>query len=280
MIHWARPLPGGICTSGSVRRAYRIHQVWIACHSETEQTEEKAVKGEFFTHPVCDRFLTLTRRWQGLSWQVYTLNHDITCAVLRGDSQGDLRLFKLRTLDHIPSLKTAKQRHLNKVQISEAECHSSTQGSWDCDPPYTVPPGSEASLRSQMYKRPNPTPFRCTLMSSELKESQVGFDLKDKAHPSHTHGIKKKIKNKKKHWRQPLFFSWEKRFAKRKKKAKPKRFISTSNSDKMKELKPGCSERGQNLFAPRLKESSLTWGNDLPERLLDSVACSPIENSF
>lgn len=25
----------------------------------------KAAEGEFFTHPVCDRFLTLTRHWQG-----------------------------------------------------------------------------------------------------------------------------------------------------------------------------------------------------------------------
>lgn len=35
-------------------------------------------------------------------------------------------------------------------------------------------------------------PFKRTLMSSEAKESQVGFDLRDEARPSDTHGINTK----------------------------------------------------------------------------------------
>lgn len=167
-----------------------------------------ALKGDFSTHPVCDRFLTLTRRCQ-----VYTLNHDITRAALRGDSRGDFRLFKLRTRDHIASLKTAKQRHLNRVPTSQAACHPPTEGSRDCDPPLaTVPRVSGLLRRSQMYKRPKPKPFKCTLMSSRPEESQVGFDLGDRAHPSRTHGIKTDGSH---------CFPWEKD-ERREKMAKPK----------------------------------------------------------
>lgn len=35
-------------------------------------------------------------------------------------------------------------------------------------------------------------PFKHTLMSSEVKERQVGFDLRDEAHPSDTHEINSK----------------------------------------------------------------------------------------
>lgn len=94
------------------------------------------LKGDFSTHPVCDRFLTLTRRCQ-----VYTLNHDITRAALRGDWWGDFRLFQLRSRDHIASLKTAKQRHLNRVPTSQAACHPPTEGSRDCDPAWRASRG-------------------------------------------------------------------------------------------------------------------------------------------
>lgn len=125
----------------------------------------------------------------GLSWQVYTLNHDITCAALRGDSRGDLRLFKLRTQDHIPSLKTAKQRHLNKVQTSQADCHPPAK---EAETVILLTPshGLAGFAKKSDVQTTKPNPFKYTLMSSELKESQVGFDLRDKAHPSRTHRIK------------------------------------------------------------------------------------------
>lgn len=117
-----------------------------------------------------------------------------------GDSQGDLRLFKLRTLDHIPSLKTAKQRHLNKVQISEADCHPPTKES-ETVILLTLSRGLGGFAKKSDVQTTKPNPFKYTLMSSELKESQVGFDLKAKAHPSRTHGIKTEGSH---------CFSWEK----------------------------------------------------------------------
>lgn len=143
LIPLAKALPGGDLRLGISEKGftentrYELH-VTLRRSRQTEEGGRRgeALKGEFSTHPVCDRFLTLTRRWQ-----VYTLNHDITRAALRGDSQGDFRLFKLRTRDHIASLKTAKQRHLNRVPTSQAGCHPLTEGSRDCDPARDRPAG-------------------------------------------------------------------------------------------------------------------------------------------
>lgn len=132
----------------------------------------KAVKGESFTHPVCDRFLTLTRRWQGFHGKCTLLI--MTLHVLYWG--GFTGWFKIRTLDHIPSLKTAKQRHLNKVQILEADCPSFTQGSWDCDPPYTVPRARRLckEVRCTNAQTP-PLQIHSNVIRNEGKPSGVWF---------------------------------------------------------------------------------------------------------
>lgn len=70
----------------------------------------------------------------------------------------------------------------------------------------TPSPGLEGFAKKSDVKTPKPHPFKYTLMSSELKESQVGFDSKDESRPSHTQGDKKK----KKKTGGSHCFSWEK----------------------------------------------------------------------
>ncbi len=65
----------------------------------------------------------------------------------------------------------------------------------------TPSPGLAGFAKKSDVQTPKPHPFKRALMSSEVKESQVGFDLKDKAHPSHTHGMKTEGSH---------CFSWEK----------------------------------------------------------------------
>lgn len=65
----------------------------------------------------------------------------------------------------------------------------------------TPSPGLGGFAKKSDVQTLKPHPFKYTLMSSELKESQVGFDLKDKSHPSHTNGIKTEGSH---------CFSWEK----------------------------------------------------------------------
>lgn len=85
-------------------------------------------------------------------------------------------------------------------------------------------------------------------MSSEVKERQVGFDLRDEAHPSETHGINSK---------GALCLSWEKTH--RQRQWLNPRFWLTE-----KKVKTWLSRNGPKLAAPpspppRCKERSLTW---------------------
>lgn len=99
----------------------------------------------------------------------------------------------------------------------------------------------------QTYKA---KPFKHTLMSSEAKESQVGFDLRAEAHPSDTHGINTK---------GGRCFSWEKT-GRRRQWLNPRLGFTENQTPKKKKkrknFKLDCRETGQNSFCPRGVESS------------------------
>lgn len=65
----------------------------------------------------------------------------------------------------------------------------------------TPSPGLGGFAKKLDVQTAKPLLFKCTLMLSELPESEVGFDSKDKSHPSHTYGIKTEGRH---------CFSWEK----------------------------------------------------------------------
>lgn len=67
--------------------------------------------------------------------------------------------------------------------------------------PLTPSPGLGGFAEKSDVQTSKANPFKHTLMSSEVKERQVGFDLRDEAHPSDTQGINSK---------GALCLSWEK----------------------------------------------------------------------
>lgn len=96
--------------------------------------------------------------------------------------------------------------------------------------------------------------FKHTLMSSEGKERQVGFDLRDEAHPSRTHGIRSCVS-----------------------------FMGKGSRTETVAEPAILVHREESSLEKRAKNSPKGWESvhwrDLPERLPGSAVYSPTENS-
>ena len=189
------------------------------------------------------------------------------------------RLLKLRSSDRIASLK-----YLNRLEtfkqgskFGEALLHTENLRLWSLS---NYPHGGEACLVGLMSTHPNPSPSNTLPRQQEektQKKAKLGLDsrivhiqhdLAWPAPPFHNRQENKVHEPKRKRRDAHLIYATD----------LPLIQIKTTRKSWLELL---CSKIGHQWHCPRLiSASSLTWGNDLPERLLYSVACSPTENSF